>query len=63
MNDVHSSTQKNKEQNHQYNSNTAGQEKTKEQLSDVYAAGTSDGLVQLENETISLGRADTKDPK
>lgn len=32
----------------------SGQEVTKEQLNDVYAAGTSDGAVQLENDVITV---------
>ncbi|WP_282942004.1 hypothetical protein [Paenibacillus sp. RC67] len=49
-------SRQNNQQNRQSIANAAGQQKTKEQLSDVYAAGTSDGLVQLENETISLAQ-------
>jgi len=32
----------------------SGQETTDEQLSDVYAAGTSDGIVQLADKTVAV---------
>ncbi|MEV7246875.1 hypothetical protein ACFQ88_17135 [Paenibacillus sp. NPDC056579] len=35
-------------------SSTSGQDVTKEQLQDVYAAGTSDGKVMLDNEVVTI---------
>ncbi|MCS7460420.1 DUF4025 domain-containing protein [Paenibacillus doosanensis] len=40
-----------------------GQAVTKEQLNDVYAAGTSDGVVQLENGTMDISGSESGEAK
>ncbi|WP_028552575.1 hypothetical protein [Paenibacillus sp. UNC451MF] len=55
-----STYRQNKQQLDQISSAVTGQEETREQLSDVYAAGTSDGIVRLEEGTIDISDSKKK---